>query len=117
MLPDKSTRCHRTGFTKTCFKCVTEYGCRLWKEVTLEFHPETGQHNYKTYDCVDSLNDLYAKDMLRRQVQTTATVDALRKEVHDGNDVALVGTLARLNNRIDEVQSVSQLPPQTLIGN
>ena len=91
--PDKETMCHRTGFTKTCFECVTAHGCRLWKRVTLEGHPENGKP-VDHYDCADSLIDLYLKDMLRRQVQTTATVDGLRKEVQQANDVGVASTSA-----------------------
>lgn len=103
MLPDKITMCHRTGFAKTCFQCVTEHGCRLWKRVSLiDRHPETGVEIAKdSYDCLDSQVELYYKDMLRRQLQTTATVDAMRKEVREGNDHAMIGTLARINHRMD----------------
>ena len=108
MLPDKTTRCHRTGFAETCFKCVTEHGCRLWKRVTLENHPET-KAPVDHFDCVDSLIDLYMKDMLRRQLQTTATVDELRKEVHQGNDQQMVGAIARLNRQMDEMHEITQI--------
>lgn len=100
MLPDKTIKCHRTGFQETCFKCVTEHNCRLWKEVTLEHHPETGAPGVKIYDCVDSLQDLYMKDMLRRQVQTTATVDMLRKEVQQANDAGMANALMGINQQI-----------------
>lgn len=88
MLPDKTTRCHRTGFAETCFKCVTEHGCRLWKRVTLERHPETGNPSVDHYDCLDSLQDLYQKDMLGRQLQTTATVQELRNDVARNASIA-----------------------------
>lgn len=100
MLPDKTTMCHRTGFTKTCFDCVTQHGCRLWKRVTLEGHPENAKP-VDHYDCADSLIDLYLKDMLRRQLQTTATVDHLRKEVRESNDTSMVGALGRINAQIN----------------
>lgn len=41
------------------------------------------------------------------QRSTTATVDALRKEVHEANDQAMVGAIAHLNRSIGET---SRLP-------
>lgn len=122
MLPDKTTKCHRTGFQETCFKCVTEHGCKLWKRVSLvvDRHPETAEPiSPEHYDCMDSLAELFWKDMLRRQVQTTATVDNLRKEVREGNDQSMIGTLARLNQKIDAEYTKaveSSVPPKLLEG-
>lgn len=106
MLPDKTTKCHRTGFQQTCFTCVTEHGCRLWKRVTLENHPET-KTPVDHYDCVDSLVDLYMKDMLRRQLQTTATVDKVAATVQQANDQRVVGAIARLNRQMDETRQAA----------
>ena len=121
--PDKDTMCHRTGFTKSCHECVKDHGCRLWKEVTLEHHPETGAPGVKLWDCLDSLQDLYMKDMLRRQVQTTGSVDHLRKEVAQSNDVGMGSVLAGLNSQIqrlsrpsDVATIASSVEPQKLIG-
>jgi hypothetical protein len=110
--PDKDTMCHRTGFTKSCFECVTTHGCRLWKRVTLtERHPETGAlFDKDVYDCLDSQKEVFWKDMLRRQLQTTATVDNLRQEVREAGDQTLVGTLARLNDKIDQAAEPTLLP-------
>lgn len=105
MLPDKATRCHRTGFAETCFKCVTEHGCRLWKHVTLEHDPQTGRPGVDHFDCVDSLVDLYSKDSLRRQVQTTATIDSLRKEVRDANDAGMGSALEGINAQLRHAAS------------
>ncbi len=108
MLPDKTSKCHRTGFQETCFKCVTEHGCRLWKRVTLEFDPETGVKGQKDhYDCLDSLVDTYWKDMLRRQLQTTATVDKVAATVEKANDQQMVGAIARLNRQMDETRQIA----------
>lgn len=105
MLPDEKTMCHRTGFTKTCFECVVTHKCRLWKRVTLtDRHPETGAEISKdTYDCVDSLQDLFWKDMLRRQLQTTATVDELRKEVRTSNDAGMANALLGINREVQRL--------------
>lgn len=111
MLPDKSIKCHRTAFEKTCFQCVTEHGCRLWKRVTLEFHPETGASGVDHYDCFDSLQDLYMKDLLRRQLQTTATVDNLRKEVQESNDAGMASVILGLNG---QMQRIAEQRPQSI---
>lgn len=108
MLPEKDVKCHRTfGLASGPLDCrtlVCEHGCRLWKRVTLiSRHPETGAEiPTDSYDCLDSQQEVFWKDLLRRQEQTTATVDALRKEVREGNDQTLVGTLGRLNDKIDQ---------------
>ena len=99
-LPDKTVMCHRTNFEKSCFSCVVEHGCRLWKHVTLEHDPTTGKPAVDHYDCADSLIDLYMKDMLRRQVQTTGSIDNLRKEVRDANDGGMASALAGINAQL-----------------
>lgn len=125
MLPDKTTKCHRTGFAKTCFECVTEHNCRLWKHITLEHDPATGRPGVDHFDCLDSLHDLYMRDMLRRQVQTTASTDALRKEVHEANDSGMANALMGLNHvirntserRVQEIADSAQAPPRLLGSN
>lgn len=118
MLPDKTTKCHRTGFEKTCFECVTQHGCRLWKHTKFEFDPKSGQPSIDVYDCLDSLMDLYTHDALKRQTQTTASVDAFRTEAHAANDTHMVGAMGRLNRQFDEAQALARpLEPQKLIGN
>lgn len=109
MLPDKITMCHRTGFTKSCFECVTQHGCRLWKHVSLEGDPRlppgAAQSAVDHWDCADSLGDLYMRDMLRRQLQTTATVDELRKEVRQANDAGMAHALAGLNQSVRSIEA------------
>lgn len=120
MLPDTTTKCHRTNFQETCFKCVTEHKCRLWKQITLEHHPETGAPGVSHYDCVYSLQDLYMKDMLRRQVQTTATVDALRKEVQQANSTGMASALMGINSQLQSMANPPALPtaePPKLLEN
>lgn len=130
-IPDATTMCHRTGFTKSCRSCVVDQGCRLWKRVTLENDPNNTQPPVKpvdAYDCADSLIDLYLKDMLRRQLQTTHTVDKttaavdhLRKEVRESHDVSMVGAISHLNRQFQEIASHDQLslplPQRKLIEN
>lgn len=102
-LPDKKTMCHYTGFSKSCFECVTEHGCRKWKPVSVivDRHPDTGEAIAKDiYDCLDSIEELFWKDMLRRQLQTTATVDKLSNEVKQANDGGMANALLGINREI-----------------
>lgn len=118
MLPDKTTKCHRTGFEKTCFECVTQHGCRLWKHLVMEFDPKSGKPNIDIYDCMDSLFETYQADIIRRQVQTTASVDEFRKEAHAANDQHMAGAIARINRDIREMGVLGNaIEPQKLIGN
>ncbi len=116
-LPAKHIMCHRTGFTKPCRECVVEHGCRLWKRVTLEGHPETAAP-VDHWDCADSLVDLYLKDMLRRQLQTTHTVDKLSKEVREANDSGMANALIGINREIQRQSDLlEQAPTPKLIEN
>lgn len=114
MLPDKSVKCHRTGFTMSCHTGVTEHGCRLWKRLTLTTHPEKGGA-VDHYDCLDSLQEVLMKDMIYRQVQTTGSVDHLRTEVHQANDQAMVGAIGKLNARMDAALSIGASPAVKMI--
>jgi hypothetical protein len=106
-IPDDKTMCHRTGFATSCFEGVTKHKCRLWKRVTMEGHPENAKP-VDHYDCADSLVDLYLKDMLRRQLQTTATVDSMRKEVREANDAGLVHGLQGINQQLRHLTQDAQ---------
>lgn len=115
MLPDEKVMCHRTGFATSCFDGVTKHKCRLWKRVTLtDRDPESGAEIGKdAYDCIDSLQDLFWKDMLRRQLQTTATVDKLSKEVRESNAGAMGALLGGVNHTL---QQMAAHTPDYLIG-
>ena len=45
--------CHRTGFTKSCFECVTQHGCQLWRGLHGK-NPNTGEL-ITEYNCQDAL--------------------------------------------------------------
>lgn len=117
-IPDKDTMCHRTGFTKTCRECVVDHGCRLWKRITLEGDPRlpvgAAQSAIDHYDCVDSLLDIYHRDQLRRQVQTTATVDSLRKEVREANDAGLTHGLLGINQQLRRLSGPDDDLPRSI---
>lgn len=121
MLPDEKVMCHRTGFTKTCFECVVTHKCRLWKHVTLEGDPRlppgATQSAVDHWDCADSLADLYLRDMLRRQLQTTATVDKLSNEVKQANDAGMATALNGLNAQVRRMEQLGHDDGPKLIGN
>lgn len=99
-LPDKTTGCHRTGFAKTCFECVTQHGCRLWKPLRVDADRASGKTFVEHWDCVDAHAHTLGVNMLGRQDTTSASVDALRKEVAQANDAGMASTLAGLNAQI-----------------
>lgn len=114
-LPDKETKCHRTGFQLSCFECVTQHGCRLWKNIKLEgdprLDPNAAQSAVDHWDCVDSLMDLYQRDMLRRQLQTTVTVDKLSNEVKQANDAGMANALMGINGQLRKLASDTPMLP------
>lgn len=114
MLPDKTSKCHRAGFQETCFKCVTEHGCKLWKRVTLiDRHPETGAEiSRDAYDCLDSQQELFWKDMLRRQLQTTATVDKVAATVQQGNENGAILGMNHLRAQL-QAEGLALAPPRS----
>ena len=101
-LPDKETRCHRTGFEKTCFECVTQYNCRLWRHLVVDADRATGEVLRDMWGCVDSLQQDYALNLMGRQDTTTATVDKLSRQVAESHDASMVGAIARLNHGLVE---------------
>ena len=107
-LPDPKTRCHRTAFKRTCYECVTKYGCRLWKNVKLEGDPRLApnavQRAVDHWDCIDSLNDIYQRDMLQRQESTIHTVDKFSKEVRESNAGAMGALLGGVNQQLRALQ-------------
>lgn len=123
-LPDKETRCHRTGYQETCFRCVTEYGCRLWKRLELQADRASGQPIVEVYDCKDSHDDVYMKNIIGRLDTITGSIDRLRKEVQESNDAGMANALAGLNENIrriscatrEDVAALSHALPQKLIG-
>lgn len=78
MLPDKETRCHMTGFNKTCFKCVTEFKCKKWVQI-LGINPQTGQEINK-WDCVDALLPLLQIESSRKMNEVGAAIESFRNQ-------------------------------------
>jgi anti-anti-sigma regulatory factor len=111
-LPAKEVMCHRTGFAKSCRECVVDHGCRLWKPLRLDVDKSTGKTFIEHWDCVDAHAHTLAINLLGRQDTTTASVDNLRKEVQQANDVGLSSVLVGINSqvrRLADAQDVAQI--------
>ena len=84
---------------KPCVKvCHT---CAFWSSVKGK-NPQTGA-DMEQWACAVTMQNILSMESTLAQRQTQASVDALRKEVHAANDVAMVGMVARLNDRMDRV--------------
>lgn len=103
-LPDRNTMCHRTGFAKSCFECVTQHGCRLWKDLAIDADRETGAVKRSVWGCIDALMHTYMLNLIGRQDTTTASVDSLRKDVRDANDVGMGSALAGINAQLGHMR-------------
>ena len=72
------------------------------------------------YDCADAHAHTLMVNMLGRQDTTSASVDALRKEVVQANDVGMASSLAGINAQMrrltDEGQMALPFQSQKLIG-
>lgn len=98
--------------SKVCHTCA-------WYILVRGNHPQTGA-SVDTWDCAIALMPMLSIENAMVNRQTTATVDALRKEVKEANDQNMVGALSRLNQQMDETRQIAQaagLSPQKLIGN
>lgn len=87
MLPDKNIGCHRTGFAKTCRKCVIEQGCQLWVQI-IGHNPNTGEPMNK-WACSDALVPMLMIENSQQQRQTAAAVESFRNEMVHFNQIAL----------------------------
>lgn len=104
MLPDKDIKCHETGFAKSCFECVVDHKCRKWVHF-LGKNPQTGD-DVDVWDCRDHVEHFFWIEAARVQRATTASVDALRKEVAESNDQGMGGVLARINAQMQHEREV-----------
>ncbi len=96
--PDKEIRCHHTGFKKRCFDMVTKYKCRKW--VAVQGNDPQTNAPLQLFDCADAWGPALQVMAQQRQLQTTASVDALRNEVQSANDAGMATALAGLNQQI-----------------
>lgn len=116
MLPDEKTKCHRTGFEKGCRDMVVNCNCRAWVRIKGR-HAETDAP-VDLYDCADHWGPQIAQqstEVIQKHLLTIAqSVDQLRKEVHEANDIQMAGALAHLNNRMDAMRAIGAEPQKLL---
>ena len=103
MLPDEKIMCHRTGFEKRCFDMVVHCKCRAWVKVQ-GADPQTGEI-LDQFDCADHWAPTLQMEAIKVARQTFATLHELRNEVALSRDHALVSTLGRLNDKIDDARA------------
>lgn len=84
MLPDKTIKCHRTGFAKSCASIVGKGQCRLWMQI-IGTNPNTGEP-INRWDCADAWMPLLLIENSQMQRQTGAAVESFRNEVVRLND-------------------------------
>ena len=79
MLPDKTVRCHHTGFEKTCFDGVAQHGCQKWINVVGQ-NPQTGEP-VNQWKCADAWLPVLLIENSRCQRETGAAVESFRNEM------------------------------------
>ena len=118
MLPDEKIMCHLTGFEKRCLDMVVTCKCRKW--VRLQGRDKDTGAPIDLYDCADHWGPQMQQQstaQLSSQLDTIAqSIDHLRKEVHQGNDQAMVGALVRLNDKLDETRVLANGDATRLLG-
>lgn len=92
-------------YRKPCIKvCHT---CEMWERIQGK-HPQSGL-DMDVWACTVKLQTLLQIEQIKETRTASASVDHLRKEVQTGNDSAMVGTLARLNEKIDHQSGMAQI--------
>ena len=82
---------------KPCIKvCHT---CEFWDRIQGK-HPQSGL-DMDIWACTIKMQTLLQIEQIKETRTASASVDHLRKEVQQGNDGQMAGTLARLNGKID----------------
>lgn len=84
MLPDKSAKCHLTGFTKSCLRLVSSGACKRWKALPVN-DPATGKDDL-VYDCLDNHAHVLRWCTLRAIDQAAASTDKVANEVKKSRD-------------------------------
>lgn len=129
-LPPKGRACHKT-FARAegpidCRTLVCDHDCQLWQNVSeiIDRDPDTGEPIAKDkFACLEALEGMFKKDMLRRQLQITHTVDKLTKVVEATNAGALGALLGGINQTLQQISEPSRgaltngNSDQKLIGN
>ena len=93
------TKCplYRTRVDKVCHEC------ELYQHVSGK-HPQTGDA-MDYWGCAFNVAIFLSIENTAVAQRSVATMDALRREVQQASDVALVDTLGRLNDRIDDARA------------
>lgn len=115
MWPDEKVMCHRTGFTKSCFECVTQHKCRAWVRIEGQ---TADKKPIDVYDCADhwtpQLHQQSTMELRQHLLAIAQSVDLLRKEVNEANGSAMSLALQNINNRVLQLSSDA---PQKLLEN
>lgn len=79
MLPEKDIMCHRTGFQKSCFDCVTQHRCRLWTHI-VGADPQTGAQ-IDMFGCSDEFTNKLLIENAQQSRQNGASADKVATEI------------------------------------
>jgi hypothetical protein len=94
MLPDKSIKCHRTGFTKSCFDGVVKHKCRLWMHVS---GTDAMGKDIDVHGCADEFSVKMLHEIAKENRQTAASVDKVATEVRKSSDEAAARDVHLIN--------------------
>lgn len=92
MLPSKDIGCHRTGFQKTCFECVTLHCCQLWQQI-IGADPNTGEQ-INRWGCSDVFANMLRIENAKEIRQAAASIDRFN------NDMAIMNGVINVQNSI-----------------
>lgn len=88
---------------KVCHTCA-------WYIQVIGKHPQTG-HDIAEWNCSIAFMPLLQIETTKSGRETTATVDELRKEVHQANDAGIASALMGINQQIKSIASAPTLAP------
>jgi hypothetical protein len=110
-LPDEKRCCHHTGFSKSCRKFVTSGACRRWVDLSFQ-NVKTGQVA-EHYGCIDDMNFPLNQLALKKQDETTASIDELRNESKQREETAMAVQARVLGSMLDVGQRLELAADQT----
>lgn len=105
-LPDRETKCHRTNFQETCFKMVTENGCRLWRHF-IGHDPQTNSET-DCWDCVEGMQLKFWIENARTNREIHEAVTKLTNEVVKANDSGMASALMGINAQVHRVARIQE---------
>lgn len=111
LLPPKERMCHRTGFAKSCFECVTQHGCQLWQG--LDAVTTTGEKT-TAYNCIDAMNLAGQLEIAKKLNELGAAIESFRNETLRLNTVNIIReterAIAEVMPKALPVQELKALP-------